>query len=163
MDGLLWTTPWGAGYLALLAATMLPAMLFLPASRYLAMAMVGLFICDRLAVNQLPDTMALFFLAFAYLLVAVAIVFTHQGKAAAVVGVCLVLTSIAFITGGFGIVDWDAAGTVQEVAGVIAMTSIVVRRKGGGGLSHARIRHDRPVDRGHRAAGVAHSHRRDRH
>lgn len=163
MGGLLFTTEWGALYLALLVVTMIPAMLFLPASRYLAMAMVGLFVCDRLAVTHLPDTMALFFLAFAYLLVAVAVVFTHQGKAAAIAGLCLVLTSMAFIAGGFGIVDWDAAGTVQEAAGVIAMISIVVRRKGGGGLSHAGLRNDRAVHRGSRAAGLAHSHRRDRH
>jgi hypothetical protein len=161
MDPILYSTEWGALYLALLVISMLPAMLLLPASRWLAMAMILLFICDRIAVNMLPETLALFFLAFAYFLVAIAIVITHQGRSAVIVGLCLTVSVIAFIGGGFGIVSWDATGTVQEITGLIAMVSIIVRRQGGG-HKHASVDHGRPAGSGPRAAGMAPAHRHHR-
>lgn len=160
MDPILFSTSWGALYLALLTLTMLPALLFLPASRWLAAAMILLFVCDRIAVNTLPETLALFFLAFAYFLVAIAVVITHQGRSAIVVGICLTISVIGFIAGGFGILGWDATGTLQEIAGFVAMISIVVRRDGG--HRHASLGHDRPADSRHRPAGVAAAHRHQR-
>ena len=127
---ILFTSVWGAVYLTVLLVMMTP-MLWRPNRRWLAGSMFLLWICDRLAVNLLPADLALFFLAFAYMLVTLAIVVTFTGFAAKILGGALLLTSIAFIAGGFGAIDWDTTGTAQEVLGLIAMLSIIWRRPDG--------------------------------
>lgn len=77
----LFTTGWGLLYLAVLVLLMGPALLRAE-RRWLAAAMFLLFVLDRLAVNALPQELALFFLAFAYTLVAFAVTITHLGRAA---------------------------------------------------------------------------------
>lgn len=72
----LFTTGWGLLYLAVLVLLMGPALLRAE-RRWLAAAMFLLFVLDRLAVNALPQELALFFLAFAYTLVAFAVTITH--------------------------------------------------------------------------------------
>ena len=127
---ILFTSIWGAVYLTVLLVMMTP-MLWRPNRRWLAGSMFLLFFCDRMAVNLLPSDLALFFLAFAYMLVTLAIVVTFTGFAAKILGGALLLTSIAFIAGGFGAIDWDTTGTAQEVLGLIAMLSIIWRRPDG--------------------------------
>lgn len=131
---LLFSTGWGALYLAVLLLLMLPAMAY-PAKRWLALWMLFLWALDRTAVALLPPDLALFFLAFAYTFVAVAARTTHRGIAAMVMAGCLVGTSIAFIGGGFGRIDWDMAGSIQEALGLIAMLSIIWRRPDGARLN----------------------------
>lgn len=131
---LLFSTGWGALYLAVLLLLMLPALAY-PAKRWLALWMLFLFALDRTSVALLPPDLALFFLAFAYTFVAVAARTTHRGIAAMIMAVCLVGTSIAFIAGGFGRIDWDMAGTIQEALGLIAMLSILWRRPDGARLN----------------------------
>jgi len=143
---LLFTTPWGALYLAVLILLMLPALAY-PAKRWLALWMLFLWGLDRTAVSLLPPDLALFFLAFAYTFVAVAARTTHRGIAAMIMAGCLVGTSIAFIAGGFGRIDWDIAGSIQEGLGAIAMLSIIWRRPDGARLNQ-------PADG--RAPGVRH-------
>lgn len=130
LNPMLFTTQWGLLYLVVLAVLMLPALLF-PSKRWLAASMFLLFICDRVAVGLLPPDLALFFLAFAYFLVTVAVVLTHQRLAAKIVGVALLITSIAFIAGGFEIIDWDIAGSIQEACGLVAMLAIIFRHQNG--------------------------------
>ncbi len=130
----LFTSEWGALYLVVLALLMTPC-LFFRNRRYLALAMFLLFACDRLAVNVLPQELALGFLAFAYMLVTIAIVVTHSGRTAAIAGIALLITSLIFVAGSLGVADWDTAGTIQEICGLIAMLSIIFRRHDGG--SHA--------------------------
>lgn len=129
----LFTTQWGALYLVVLLFLMLPALWF-DNRRWLALSMLLLFCLDRVAVNALPPSLALCFLAFAYTLVAVAVTFTHSGRAAKILGGALITTSVAFIAGGFGLIDWDITGTIQEICGLIAMLSIIWRRHDGAGL-----------------------------
>lgn len=152
---LLFTTGWGALYLAVLVLTMVPS-LFSRERRWLAMYMFALFVCDRVAVmalSHLDNATSLYFLAWAYMLVAVGVVLTHT---AVLIGVCLLLTSLAFIAGGFGFIDWEWTGTIQEVLGYIAMFSIVLR-KGGGSKRHVSVDdHSRDRRRGNpRPAPVA--------
>lgn len=149
---LLFTTGWGALYLVVLLLTMVPS-LFSRERRWLAMYMFVLFVCDRgavLALSHLDNATSLYFLAWAYMVVAVGVVLTHT---AVLMGICLVLTSLAFIAGGFGLLDWEWTGTIQEVLGYIAMFSIVLR-KGGGSKRHASV-DGRPRDRGRGAAQPA--------
>lgn len=127
----LFTTGWGALYLAVLLILMVPA-LFWHTKRYLALGMMLLFACDRAAVNTLEPEIALAFLAFAYMLVAVAVVLTHPGRAAIIASAALIFTSIAFIAGAFGWLDWDTTASAQELLGLIAMISIIFRKTGGG-------------------------------
>lgn len=131
MTPLLYTTGWGLLYLAVLVALMTPC-LFFANRRYLAGAMFLLFACDRMAVNLLQPDQALGFLSFAYILVTVAVVMTHAGRSAIVMGVALLVTSIAFIAGALGVIDWDATGTIQELCGLIAMLAVIFRREHGG-------------------------------
>lgn len=131
MNPILFTTGWGLLYMAVLTALMTPC-LFFSNRRYLAMAMFGLFVADRLSVNLLQPHIALAFLSFAYMLVTVGIVVTHSGRSAAVAGVALLVTSIALVAGSIEIIDWDATGTIQELCGLIAMLAIVFRRDKGG-------------------------------
>lgn len=131
---LLFSTGWGALYLAVLLLLMLPALAY-PSKRWLALWMLFLFALDRTSVALLPPDLALFFLAFAYTFVAVAARTTHRGIAAMIMAGCLVGTSIAFIAGGFGRIDWDMAGTIQEALGLIAMLSILWRRPDGARLN----------------------------
>ena len=135
---LFFSTFWGALYLAVLLLLMLPALAF-PAKRWLALWMMFLWGLDRMAVALLPPDLALFFLAFAYTFVAVAARSTHNGRSATLMAVCLVGTSAAFIVGGFGGIDWDIAGSIQELLGLIAMLSIIWRRPDG-------ARHNQPYD-----------------
>lgn len=149
---LLFTTGWGALYLVVLLLTMVPS-LFSRERRWLAMYMFVLFVCDRgavLALSHLDNATALYFLAWAYMVVAVGVVLTHT---AVLMGICLVLTSLAFIAGGFGLLDWEWTGTIQEVLGYIVMFSIVLR-KGGGSKRHVSV-DGRPRDRGRSAAQPA--------
>jgi len=127
---LLFSTEWGALYLAVLLLLMLPALLF-PAKRWLALWMLFLWGLDRISVALLPPDLALFFLAFAYTFVAVAARSTHNGRAATLMAVCLVGTSAAFIVGGYDGISWDIAGSIQELLGLIAMLSIIWRRPDG--------------------------------
>jgi len=120
---LLFTTVWGALYLGVLFILMLP-MLWRPERRWMAMGMIGLWVCDRLAVHTLPPDLSLFFLAFAYMLVALAVVVTHRGGISRVVGGAMLVTSMTFVIGGFGIFDWDTTGTIQEISGAVAMVAI---------------------------------------
>lgn len=129
----LFTTVWGLLYLAVLVLLMGPALLRAE-RRWLAAAMFLLFVLDRLAVNALPQELALFFLAFAYTLVAFAVTITHRGRAAKLVGAALLATSIALIAGGFALIDWDIAGTIQELCGLIAMVSIIWGNRHGPGV-----------------------------
>jgi hypothetical protein len=131
---LLFSTGWGALYLIVLLILMLPALAF-PAKRWLALWMLFLWVLDRTAVALLPPDLALFFLAFAYTFVAVAARTTHRGIAAMIMSGCLVGTSIAFIGGGYGGIDWDTAGSIQEALGLIAMLSIIWRRPDGARLN----------------------------
>jgi len=140
----LFTTFWGALYLGVLLLLMLPALAF-PAKRWLAVWMIFLWALDRTAVALLPPDLALFFLAFAYTFVAVAARSTHNGRAATIMALCLVGTSAAFIVGGYGGIDWDLAGSTQELLGLIAMLSIIWRRPDG-------ARRNQPYDG--RAPGV---------
>lgn len=130
----LFSTEWGALYLFVLVVLMLPALAF-PAKRWLALWMLFLWVLDRTAVSLLPPDLALFFLAFAYTFVAVAARTTHTGPAATIMAGCLVGTSIAFIAGGYGGIDWDTAGSIQEALGLIAMLSIIWRRPDGARLN----------------------------
>ncbi len=127
---ILFTTIWGAIYLIVLLVLMIP-MLFRHNRRWLAGSMFFLWLLDRAAVNLLPPDFALYFLAFAYMLVTMAIVVTFTGTAVKILSMALLLTSIAFIAGGFGFIDWDITGTLQEVLGLIAMLSIIWRRPDG--------------------------------
>ncbi len=120
---LLFTTSWGALYLGVLLVLMLP-MLWRPERRWMAMGMIGLWFCDRLAVNTLPPDLSLFFLAFAYALVALAVVVTHRGGISRIVAGAMSVTSMTFIIGGFGVFDWDTTGTIQEISGAVAMVAI---------------------------------------
>lgn len=120
----LFTSIWGLVYLIVLALLMLPALWLRPERRWMAMGMIGLWLCDRVAVNTLPPDLSLFFLAFAYLLVALAIVATYRGGTSRVVAGALSVTSMAFIIGGFGVFDWDTTGTIQELSGLLAMLAI---------------------------------------
>lgn len=131
---LLFSTEWGALYLAVLLLLMLPALRY-PAKRWLALWMLFLWALDRTAVSLLPHDLALFFLAFAYTFVAVAARTTHRGIAAMIMAACLVGTSIAFIGGGYGSISWDIAGSIQEALGLIAMLSIIWRRPDGARLN----------------------------
>lgn len=131
MTPILFTTIWGAIYLTVLVVLMGPSLLSLK-RRWLALSMFLLFVCDRVSVNSLPPELALFFLAFAYTLVSVAVTLTHIGLAAKLMAGALLVTSIAFIAGGLGLIDWDTTGTIQEVCGLIAMLSIIFRRHNGG-------------------------------
>lgn len=133
MSPWLFTTEWGALYLVVLLFLMLPALLF-ENRRWLALSMFLLFGLDRVAVNLLPPVLALYFLAFAYTSVAVAVTVTHSGRSARIIGAALITTSVAFIAGGFGLIDWDITGTIQEICGLIAMLSIIWRRHDGAGL-----------------------------
>jgi hypothetical protein len=119
------TTAWGLGYLVVMVLSMLPAFFLRPERRWLAMGIVGLWICDRAAVHALAPDLALFFLAFAYLLVALAVVATYRGLVSRVVAAALSITSMAFIIGGFGLIDWDITGAIQELSGVVAMATIL--------------------------------------
>lgn len=153
----LFTTGWGALYLVVLLATMTPA-LFFREKRWLALYMIALFVCDRAAVafiERSDNATSLYFLAWAYMLVTLGVVFTHR---AVLVGVCLVLTSLAFIAGGFGVLSWDWTGTIQEVLGYIAMFAILLRPRGGS-RRHVGL-DDGAHDSGRRLAGVAHPARR---
>lgn len=141
MTPLLFTTGWGALYLTVLVLLMGPSLL-MPTRRWLALSMFLLFVCDRVAVNSLPAEVALFFLAFAYTLVAVAVTLTHIGGAARIMAGALLVTAIAFIAGGFGVIGWDTTATIQEICGLIAMLSIIFRRHNGG-RSHAIALDDR--------------------
>lgn len=132
----LFTSFWGAVYLIVLVLLMLPS-LFFHNRRWLALYMFMLFALDRVAVNMLPPELALFFLSFAYTLVAIAVTLTHRGVAARIVGAALVTTSIAFIAGGFSLIDWDITGTLQEICGLIAMLSIIWRRHDGSGVIYS--------------------------
>lgn len=154
---LMFTTGWGALYLVVLLATMVPA-LFYKDKRWLALYMIALFVCDRAAVafiERSDNATSLYFLAWAYMLVTVGVIVTHR---AVLVGVCLVLTSLAFIAGGFGVLSWDWTGTIQEVLGYIAMFSILLRPRGGS-RRHVGL-DDGAHDSGRRLAGVAHPARR---
>jgi hypothetical protein len=133
MNPWLFTTPWGALYLVVLLFLMTPA-LWWENRRWLAMSMFLLFGLDRVSVNLLSPMLALYFLAFAYTAVAVAVTVTHSGRAAKIIGAALTTTSVAFIAGGFGLIDWDITGTIQEICGLIAMLSIIWRRHDGAGL-----------------------------
>jgi hypothetical protein len=137
MTPLLFTTGWGLLYLVVLALLMGPALLF-KAKRWLAFAMFLLFICDRVAVNLLPPAVALSFLAFAYMLVAVAVVSTHRGTSARIMAAALLVTSIAFVFGSYGSINWDTTGTIQETCGLIAMLAVISRRQNGGTAHAAR-------------------------
>lgn len=129
----LFTTFWGLLYLTVLTVLMVPA-LWNSSRRWLAVAMILLFIIDRVSVNALPPELSLFFLAFAYTLVAFAVTITHRGRAARLVGASLLATSIALIAGGFGLIDWDISGTAQEICGLIAMLSIIWGNHHGSGV-----------------------------
>lgn len=142
---ILFTTIWGALYLGVLLILMLPALRW-PNKRWLAFAMLALFVCDRVAVNVLlPPEVALGYLAFAYMLFALGIVLTHRAR---VVGTALLFTSAALGFGALGLLDRDTVGTLQETAGLIAMISIVKRPRNGAG---------RHVSLDHRVAGVRRS------
>lgn len=147
---MLFTTEWGALYLVVLLLLMVPS-LFSRERRWLALYMLMLFACDRIAVmtlSHLDNATSLYFLAWAYMVVAVGVVLTHT---AVLVGVALVLTSVTFVFGGLGLLTWSDTGLVQEVMGYIAMLSIVLRRGGGMG------RHVSVDDRlAHRGRGAAH-------
>lgn len=129
----LFTTGWGLLYLTVLTVLMVPALWSSP-RRWLAVAMILLFVIDRVSVNALPPELSLFFLAFAYTLVAFAVTITHRGRAARLVGAALLATSIALIAGGFGLIDWDISGTAQEICGLIAMLSIIWGNHHGSGV-----------------------------
>jgi hypothetical protein len=131
----LFTSPWGALYLGVLVVLMTPCLLS-HNKRWLALYMFMLFGIDRVTVNMLHPELALFFLAFAYTLVAFAVTITHRGTAARIMAAALAATSIAFIAGGFGLIDWDITGTLQEVCGLIAMLSVIWRRHDGSGFIH---------------------------
>lgn len=151
----LYSTEWGLLYLIVLLALMVPALF--GARRWLAVAMLCLFICDRAAVNLLPPMLALFFLAFAYTLMCIAVAFTHSTRQAKLVGVTMLVTSLVFIAGGFNFVTWDVAGTVQEICGLIAMLAIISRNTDGA-RSHAGRDLDDPAwAREHRPATGAHT------
>lgn len=153
----LFTTGWGALYLVVLLATMVPALVFRE-KRWLALYMIALFVCDRAAVafiERSDNATSLYFLAWAYMLVTLGVVFTHK---AVLVGVSLILTSLAFIVGGLGFMSWDWTGTIQEVLGYIAMFSILLRPRGGS-RRHVGL-DDRTGGSGRRFAGVAHPARR---
>lgn len=135
----LYSTEWGALYLAVLIILMGPSLMSRP-RRWLAASMFMLWACDRWAVALLPPELALFYLAFAYTLVSVAVVLTHPRRAGAIVAFTMVLTSCAFIAGGFGLLTWDMAGTSQELLGLIAMLVIVGGKHDG---HHYPATHDR--------------------
>lgn len=129
--------------------------------RWLALYLMVLFVCDRAAimfVSRSDNATSLYFLAWAYMFVAIAVSVTHK---AVLMGVTLVLTSLAFIAGGLGVLTWDATGTTQEIMGYIAMLSIVLKRGGG---SHRHVGMDnRPHRSGRRVVGaVAAARRQDR-
>lgn len=130
MSPWLFTTFWGALYLSVLTVLMGPCLLS-HKKRWLAAAMFFLFACDRASVNLLPPDLALFFLAVAYMLVSAAVVITHTGGGARLVGGALLFTSLAFILGGFGVIDWDITGSLQEAAGLVAMLAIIGGRYNG--------------------------------
>lgn len=146
MTPLLFSSFWGALYLVVLCLLMGPSLLSAN-RRWLALYMFMLFALDRVAVNMLPSGLALSFLAFAYTLVAVAVTLTHRGTASRLVGAALIATSIAFIAGGFGLIDWDITGTIQEICGLIAMLSIIWRGHDGSGVIHALDGRATPVQR----------------
>lgn len=145
----LFTTGWGALYLVVLVALMAPA-LFFKERRWLAFAMILLWGLDRAAVAFLEPAVALFFLAFAYTMMAFAVLLTHGNVSSRVMSVSLLTISVAFIVGGFGMIDWDAAGSVQEFFGLIAMIGIISGRGGGAthGIPYGRAAHPGPI--GHR-------------
>jgi len=142
MNGLLWSTGWGALYLCVLLALMVPT-LFIEAKRWLALYMVLLFVADRGAVgliSQWDNATTLFFLAWAYFMVTVGVILTHR---AILMGVMLIVTSLALTFSGFGLISWDLAGVVQEVCGYIAMLWIFFGRAG----THRHVKVDDPADR----------------
>lgn len=147
----LFTTFWGALYLAVLIVLMGPSLL-VASKRWLAAYMVLLFVMDRAAVAYLPPDLALFFLAFAYFLIAVAVAVTHAGRGAVLVAVTMILTSTAFIGGGFEFLSWDVTGSLQEGLGLIAMLAIIGGRHNGtrvNSVAHGRaVRGERSVSGG---------------
>lgn len=129
------STFWGALYLGVLLALMVPA-LFVRRVRLLAASMLLLEIVDRISVTYLPPEKALTYLAFGYFLIAVYLALGHpQIRKNLIVAFFLTIVSAALISGSFGWIDWDATGTVQESCGLFAMLTIIWPRRHGSRVS----------------------------
>lgn len=129
------TTFWGALYLSVLLALMVPA-LFFTRLRMLATSMLFLGVLDRISVAFLPDDMALAYLGFGYFLIAIVLVFFHPqiGKNL-IVAFLLTIVSVALLAGSFDWIDWDLTGTIQEACGAIAMLTIIWPHRNGSRVS----------------------------
>ena len=93
--------------------------------------MIGLWVIDRIGANTLPPDLMMFFFLYAYALCGVALLAFHWERISVVVASMLLITAIACGLGGFGYLSWDVTGSIQEGAGLIAMSFIFWRRGDG--------------------------------